>query len=91
MNLRGIVLQNFRSYQSGVFEFRDGINLIVGKNGSGKSNLLESIFFLASGKSFRASSLKQLISWQAKFGIVSGKVEGENGETKLESQLIINF
>ena len=50
-NLR---LQNFRSYLDDAFEFSPGVNIIVGPNASGKTNLLEAILVLARGSSYRA-------------------------------------
>ena len=47
-------LQNFRSYKDELFEFEAGVNIIVGPNASGKTNLLESILVLARGSSYRA-------------------------------------
>lgn len=49
-----IRLQNFRSYRDESFEFDSGVNIVIGPNASGKTNLLEGIQVLASGKSFRA-------------------------------------
>lgn len=49
-----IRLQRFRSYTDGSFEFDGGVNIVIGPNASGKTNLLEAILVLASGKSFRA-------------------------------------
>lgn len=46
-------MQNFRSYGDESFEFGAGVNIIVGPNGSGKTNLLEAIQVLASGSSYR--------------------------------------
>lgn len=46
-------VQNFRSYADTSFEFADGVNVIVGPNGSGKTNLLEAILVMARGGSFR--------------------------------------
>lgn len=51
--ISNIRLQNFRSYLDQSFEFEDGVNIIVGPNASGKTNLLESILMLCVGKSFR--------------------------------------
>ena len=49
-----IRLQNFRSYQDDSFEFEPGVNIIVGPNGSGKTNLLEAILAVTTGSSYRA-------------------------------------
>lgn len=52
--LADLHLQNFRSYSDESFEFSDGVNIIVGPNTSGKTNLIESILVLAKGNSYRA-------------------------------------
>ncbi len=49
-----IRLQNFRSYNDAAFEFSSGVNIIVGPNASGKTNLLEALLTLARGSSYRA-------------------------------------
>lgn len=48
-------LQRFRSYSDDSFEFQPGVNIIVGPNASGKTNLLEAILVLASGSSYRVA------------------------------------
>ncbi len=52
--LTDLRLQNFRSYKEDTFEFSDGVNIIVGPNASGKTNLLEALLVLARGSSYRA-------------------------------------
>ncbi len=49
-----IRLQNFRSYKDAAFELSEGVNIIVGPNASGKTNLLEAILVLCRGNSYRA-------------------------------------
>lgn len=49
-----IRLQNFRSYKDSAFELDKGVNIVVGPNASGKTNLLEAILILSIGKSYRA-------------------------------------
>jgi DNA replication and repair protein RecF len=49
-----IQLQNFRSYKNDSFEFSPGVNIIVGPNASGKTNLLEAVLVTCSGSSYRA-------------------------------------
>ncbi len=68
-------------------EFDKKANLILGKNGSGKSNLLEAIYFLSSGKSFRLSGSGQLIKWGEKISSIRAKVVGKQGENEVEVQL----
>lgn len=55
MYLSKIRLQNFRSYDDFSVSFDPGVTIITGKNGSGKTNLLEAIYLLCRGKSFRDS------------------------------------
>lgn len=52
--ITNLKLVNFRSHKSASFNFGDGTNLIVGGNGTGKTNILEAIELLSTGKSFRA-------------------------------------
>ncbi|HUY53270.1 MAG TPA: DNA replication and repair protein RecF [Candidatus Dormibacteraeota bacterium] len=49
-----IHLQNFRSYKDSSFDISNGVNIIIGQNGSGKTNLLESIMIITSGSSYRS-------------------------------------
>lgn len=50
-----IHLQQFRSYSDELFEFGEGVNIIVGPNGSGKTNLLEALLVVARGGSYRVA------------------------------------
>lgn len=85
MHLKHLSLQNFRSHQNFSLDSDPNINIIVGPNGSGKTNLLEAIFLLTSGKSFRSSSLSKLINWNSNLTTVVGTM-GDNH--LLEVQLI---
>lgn len=53
--LHDITLKNFRSYAESSFEFEDGVNIIVGPNASGKTNVLEAIHCICFGKGFKGS------------------------------------
>lgn len=57
-------LQNFRSYTDTTFEFEPGVNIVVGPNASGKTNLLEAILILCKGSSYRAPD-QQLLTHEA--------------------------
>lgn len=47
-------LQNFRSYKDASFEFNEGVNIIIGPNASGKTNIIEGLVYVCSGHPFRA-------------------------------------
>lgn len=91
--LESISLQNFRSYENQEFSF-ENTTLIVGPNTSGKTNLIEAIFLLSNGKSFRTEKDTQMIQFRKSIGRVKGKVDDEelevlltNGEVNGKSQL----
>jgi len=65
MILRRLKLINFRCYSSATFEFCPGINTICGANARGKTTILEAIYFLISGTSFRAQQAADLIAMGA--------------------------
>lgn len=67
MEINSLRLRNFRSYDDESFEFDEGVNIIVGPNGSGKTNLLEALLVIATGKSYRARDA-ELISYDAPWG-----------------------
>lgn len=84
MMLKSLQLQNFRSYQKEAFKFFQGTNLVVGSNTSGKTNLLEAIYLLATGKSFRAQTEQEMISYERELARVKAVIEGEEDLEELE-------
>lgn len=88
MYLSDLLITNFRSYSKQLFEFDSRLNLIIGNNGVGKTNLLESIYFLSSGKSFRSVTSSQLVSWNQNFTSVVGKIHKNNEDFELEARLV---
>jgi DNA replication and repair protein RecF len=65
--IKEITLSSFRNFKSKKFDFDSGINLILGPNGSGKTNLLEAICYLSQAKSFRRVSDRDLVTWGENF------------------------
>ncbi len=65
MVIKKIYLENFLSYPTLFLELNEGVNVLTGANAAGKTNLIESIFFAAIGKSARGLKDKELISWQS--------------------------
>ena len=74
MNLQELYLRDFRNYAEETVCFDPGVNLIVGDNAQGKTNLLEAVSFLGSGRSFRAQKTGELIRFGAEFAELSGKI-----------------
>lgn len=68
MKVSKLYLENFLSYKSLLCEFSEGLNVLVGQNAAGKTNLAESIFYCSVGKSARGLRDKELICWEADGG-----------------------
>ncbi len=74
MNIVALSLNNFRNFSKLDLKFSPKITLIVGDNASGKTNILEAIFFLSCGKSFRTQMDKEMIRWGEELGRVKGEI-----------------
>lgn len=83
MILKRLELHNFRLYKKRVFEFTEGVNAIYGQNGKGKTTLLEAIYALICGRSFRSSKLQELICHGAAYFRVEAHFEKFGVEQKL--------
>ena len=84
MFLKGITLQNYRNYEALELDTDRKVNLFIGPNAQGKTNLLESIFVLALTKSHRTSKDKELIGWNGKEASIHGEVEKRYGNVTLD-------
>lgn len=84
MLLKEIELQNFRNYSRHKFDFTSNLNLIIGPNAIGKTNLLEAIFLLASRKSFRAKKEEEMVRKDQEIARVKAKIIEKNEEKSLE-------
>jgi DNA replication and repair protein RecF len=65
MFVRELHLSNYRNYTEQHIRLHDGVNIFIGENAQGKTNVLESIYFLALGKSHRTNKDAELIRWGA--------------------------
>lgn len=77
MNIKNISLSNFRNYNRKTFDFSDKTTVIVGDNASGKTNILEAISLLSTGKSFRARVETEMIKYDSEISRVSALVDSE--------------
>lgn len=66
MYITKLVLKNYRNIINQTIEFNKGINFIYGDNAQGKTNIIESIYFFTTGKSFRTKKDSELINFNKK-------------------------
>ncbi len=70
MVINSLELKNYRNYDTFLINFCPGINFIYGKNGQGKTNLIESLYFITHLKSFRTSRIKELSSFSKDSSVI---------------------
>lgn len=84
MKIKKIILKKYRNYDNLEIDFNDNLNIIIGDNAQGKTNLLESIYVLAVTKSFLSITDKGLIKFDNKFSIIKGVLDSNNSKDNLE-------
>lgn len=85
MYLKKLKLINFRNYKSLELNLNEKLNIFVGNNAQGKTNILEAIYLSAMGKSFRTSKDKELIMFNKKEAYM--KVEGKKNYSDVEVEI----
>ena len=75
MIIKKLSLRNYRNYSSKQFDFKPGINVILGDNGVGKTNVVEAIYYLSLARSFRGVDDVDLISYNKDYASISSKIE----------------
>lgn len=90
MKIKKLFLQNFRNYERENFEFSDGLNILFGKNGQGKTNCAEAVFYLCTGTSLRIRHDKQLIRMGAECANIVAEAENRYGRVTIEADIYEN-
>ena len=83
MRLDSLKLRDFRNYETLSLDFAPGVNLIVGDNAQGKTNLLEAISYFGSGRSFRAQKTAEMIRFGADFADLEANVFSQDRHQSL--------
>ena len=83
MFLKKLYLRNFRLYEEAFFEFDPQVNMICGANAQGKTTVLEAIYYLITGRSFRALRPQELIRQGAEFFYLEAIFEKHGIEQRL--------
>ncbi|WP_127849664.1 DNA replication/repair protein RecF [Lacticaseibacillus hulanensis] len=83
MYLKHLELRNYRNYARVSTDFSPQINVLIGSNAQGKTNLLESVYVLALTRSHRSNNDRDLINFGADFARIDGRVSRKRGNTDL--------
>ena len=87
MWLQSLKIKHFRNYQEADIDFHPGLNVFLGQNAQGKTNILEAVYFLALTRSHRTRSDKDLIHFTENDLLVSGILEKKTGKVPLDINL----
>ena len=84
MFIQQLHLKNYRNYEQLEVQFENKVNVILGENAQGKTNVMESIYVLAMAKSHRTSNDKDLIRWDKEYAKIEGRVQKNHGALPME-------
>ena len=88
MYFKQVKLENFRNYKEQTVEFNKKLNLLLGQNAQGKTNLLESLFIMSLGRSFRTNRDQDMIAFGAENSKVTCVVCGDSEDDETEISVI---
>lgn len=80
MRIARLSLRNFRSYAAADVELGPGVTVVTGRNGAGKTNLLDALYFGCTGRSARSSNERELVRWGERVVRVEVTTEADDGE-----------
>ncbi len=84
MFFKRVFLKNFRNYSSLDLVPGEGINVFFGKNAQGKTNLLEALYLILSGRSHRVAKEDEMIRWGSGSSYIKALVSGKDTDTVIE-------
>lgn len=87
MYIKSLNLVNFRNYKNLFLNLSSGVNVFIGDNAQGKTNILESIYYCSLGKSHRTNKDKELIKWGAKEAYISIYVSKKRLDKKIDIKI----
>ncbi len=87
MLIKRLYVQNFRNLKEQEISFSKNLNILIGENGQGKTNLIEAIYILSTTKSFRTSKKEELIKWGEERAISFVEVERDESTATLSLEI----
>lgn len=88
MILQELAIRNFRNYSATQIEFSPEVNVLIGQNAQGKTNVIEAISMLSLAKSHRTNRDGEMIRWEEEGSHLTGQVERAQRILKLSMQLL---
>ena len=79
MRVTRLRVRNFRSYESADVAFGDGVTVVSGRNGAGKTNLLEALYFACTGRSCRTANDREAVRFGAEVMRLELEAEDDRG------------
>ena len=83
MKFDTIQIKNCRMITSAKLELSSGVNLVIGKNGSGKSSLIEAFSILSTGRSFRTRRINEVVSWDNEKLLITANVSASGSTSHI--------
>ena len=84
MFIKKLYLKNYRSYKNKEIIFDEKLNILVGKNAQGKTNIVEAIFYSIIGRSFKTSKEKEVINWEEERGYIKSYFKKRYRDVEIE-------
>ena len=87
MQVRRLWLEDFRNYERLDLQFAEGLTVVVGRNGQGKTNLVEALAWLSTLSSFRGASNDTLVAVGAERAIIRAELDVDGREQLIEAEI----
>ncbi len=83
MRIESLQLKQYRNYEQLTLRFSEEVNIFIGENAQGKTNVMEAIYVLAMAKSHRTNVDRELIQWEQSYGKIEGTIRNRYGNVPL--------
>lgn len=90
MRIKELQLKDYRNYESCSFMPCEGVTVLLGDNGQGKTNVLEAVYLTCTGRSHRTRQDRELIRWGANFADVKIATERRDGSHEVQIIMPVN-
>jgi len=89
MRITKLALKDFRSYQNLELDLQPGVNTFIGDNGSGKTNIAESLIYLSFLSSHRVANNQPLITLGATQAIIRAEIERDDRTLQIDLEIML--